>query len=103
MPAKHLRVPRYRRHSSGQARVTLDGKDLPELYTKVREKLLTYGTEANPAVRELNAELAELVAHYRSYLDIGQVDVCFFLLLGQSLAVKVLPSKAGENQGDANA
>lgn len=84
-------------------RLTLDGKDLPELYTKVREKMLTYGTEANPAVRELNVELAELVARSRQYLNLGEIDTCFFLLLGQSLAVKVLPSRSGEDQGDTNA
>jgi CRISPR-associated protein Csh1 len=84
-------------------RLTLAGKDLPELYTKVREKMLTYGTEANPSVRALNVELAELVAKSRDYLDLGEIDTCFFLLLGQSLAVKVLPSKPGENEGDANA
>ncbi len=32
-------------------RLTLAGKDLPDLYVKVREKMLVYGTEASPAVR----------------------------------------------------
>jgi CRISPR-associated protein Csh1 len=84
-------------------RLTLSGKDLPELYTKVREKMLAYGKiESNPAVRELNVELAELVAKSRRFLQLGETDTCFFLLLGQSLAAKVLPSKTEGDSGDTD-
>jgi len=84
-------------------RLTLAGKDLPELYIKVREKMLAYGkVEANPDIRKLNVELAELVAKSRQFLKLGEIDTCFFLLLGQSLAAKVLPSKTEEDQGDTD-
>jgi len=56
-----------------------------------------------PSVRELNVELAELVAKSRQFLELGEIDTCFFLLLGQSLAAKVLPSKTEEDEGDADA
>ena len=82
-------------------RLTLEGRDLPELYTKVRGKMLTYGSESEE-VRELNVELGEIVASSREYLKLGEIDTCFFLLLGQSLAVKVLPSKQTDDEGDAN-
>jgi CRISPR-associated protein Csh1 len=72
-------------------RLTLSGRDLPDLYNKVREKLLTYETEGNPAVQELVTELGELGT--RTNCDLDQINTCYFLLLGQSLAVKVLPSK----------
>ena len=49
------------------------------------------------------SELAEIVAGSRCFLKLGEIDTCFFLLLGQSLAVKVLPSKPGEPEGDTDA
>jgi len=72
-------------------RLSLSGRDLPELYIKVREKLLTYDTEKSPAVREVVTELGELGAS--TTCDIDEINACYFLLLGQSLAVKILPSK----------
>ena len=83
-------------------RLTLEGKDLPGLYTKIREKLMIYEVESNPHVRELNLELASLVANSSKYLELGEIDTCFFLLLGQSLAVKVLPSKNAKKKGEMN-
>jgi integrase len=51
MPGKSPRVPRYRRHSSGQARVTLDGKDY---------LLGTFGSaESHEAYRRIVAEWLE--------------------------------------------
>lgn len=74
-------------------RLTLTGKDLPELYCKVREKLLTYETESSSAVREVLQELGSLGAKIGDNFDLPQVTTCYFLLLGQSVAVRVLPSK----------
>ncbi|MBI5014900.1 MAG: hypothetical protein HZB55_05335 [Deltaproteobacteria bacterium] len=74
-------------------RLNLSGRDLPELYVKIREKLLTYGTEANEGVRELIRELGELGARLGDNISLGSVPTCYFLLLGQSVALEILPSK----------
>ena len=74
-------------------RLTLTGNDLPELYCKVREKLLTYETESSPAVREVLEELGDLGTRIGDSFDLSQVATCYFLLLGQSVAVRVLPSR----------
>jgi CRISPR-associated protein Csh1 len=81
-------------------RLSLSGRDLPELYNKIREKLLIYETEGNPAVREVVTELGELGA--RTTCDLDQINTCYFLLLGQSLAVKILPSKERNDSEGAN-
>jgi hypothetical protein len=41
-------------HLPGLKRLTLKGKDLPELYIKTREKLLAYETEKKPGDKKLN-------------------------------------------------
>lgn len=74
-------------------RLTLRGSDLPELYIKVREKLLAYETEGSPGVREIVNELGELGTKTNSLRELGETDACYFLLLGQSLATKILPKK----------
>jgi CRISPR-associated protein Csh1 len=84
-------------------RLTLAGKDLPELYVKVREKMLVYGTEANPVVRALVAELGELGVRLGSGINLDETQTCYFLLLGQSLAVKLMPSKDTTSNGETNA
>jgi CRISPR-associated protein Csh1 len=83
-------------------RLTLAGTDLPELYVKVREKLMVYGTEGNATVRELVAELGELGTRLGTDIELDETQTCYFLLLGQSLAVKILPSKdaTGEDRHD---
>jgi CRISPR-associated protein Csh1 len=73
-------------------RLTLSGRDLPELYVKVREKLLSYETEKSPEVRELVTELGDLGTRVKTF-GLDETSTCYFLLLGQSLAVKILPSK----------
>ena len=82
-------------------RLTLSGKDLPELYTRVREKLLVYETEGNEIVRQLVGELGELGTVTKWDDDLDQVQTCYFLLLGQSLATRLMPSKAQpDGKGD---
>jgi CRISPR-associated protein Csh1 len=84
-------------------RLTLSGRDLPELYVKVREKLLAYDTEANPTVRELVGELGELGMRLGIDIQLDETETCYFLLLGQSLATKIMPSKKAANgEGDDN-
>jgi CRISPR-associated protein Csh1 len=72
-------------------RLSLSGNDLPELYTKVRGKLLEYGTEGSPQVRELNEELGRLGVRLGDSIQLDETKTCYFLLLGQSLAVKMMP------------
>jgi CRISPR-associated protein Csh1 len=84
-------------------RLTLAGKDMPELYVKVREKMMVYGTEGSPAVRALVGELGELGVRLGSQIVLDETQTCYFLLLGQSLAVKLMPSKDANQDGDADA
>jgi len=74
-------------------RLTLRGTDLPELYIKVREKLLAYDSERNSEVRAIITELGDLGTKTKSLADLNETEACYFLLLGQSLASKVLPKK----------
>jgi CRISPR-associated protein Csh1 len=74
-------------------RLTLAGKDLPELYVKVREKLMLYEVEGSPTVRQLVEELGVLGTKLGADIDLDETHTCYFLLLGQSLAVKIMPSK----------
>ena len=84
-------------------RLTLSGRDLPELYVKVREKLLAYDTEASPAVRQIITELGELGTKLGTDIQLDETETCYFLLLGQSLATKIMPSKQGKNgKGENN-
>lgn len=77
-------------------RLNLSGRDLPEFYVKVREKLLSYGTEGSADVREILQELGRLGARLGDEIALGPVPTCYFLLLGQSVTTDVLPSKRGE-------
>lgn len=74
-------------------RLTLSGKDLPELYIKVREKLLAYETEGSAIVRELIAELGALGVQIGDQIDLDETQTCYYLLLGQSLATTIMPKK----------
>lgn len=73
-------------------RFTLTGKDLPELYVKIREKLLTYGTESNAAVRDVEEELGHLGTLLGTDIQLNQTETGYFLLLGQSLSRTFMPS-----------
>ncbi len=81
-------------------RFTLTGKDLPELYVKIREKLLTYGTESSAAVRDVEEELGHLGALLGTDIELNQTETGYFLLLGQSLSRTFMPS---EGRGRASA
>lgn len=80
-------------------RFTLAGKDLPELFVKVRGKLITYGTEYDPNVRVVIEELGYLGIALGTKMDLTQTETGYFLLLGQSLNRALMPgkeSKTGE-------
>jgi CRISPR-associated protein Csh1 len=80
-------------------RLNLDGRDLPDLYNKVREKLLTYEVEGNADVRAIVQDLGRLGAGYLGdRIALDQTATCYFLLLGQSVTVEILPSKAKKNE-----
>jgi len=74
-------------------RLNLSGHDLPELYVKIREKLLAYETEASGSVREVLGELGRLGARLGDRISLDPVPTCYFLLLGQSVSLEVLESK----------
>lgn len=77
-------------------RLTLTGKDLPELYVKIREKLLTYGTESSSNVRDVIEELGHLGRSLGTDIKLGQTETGYFLLLGQSLSRTVMPAREKE-------
>jgi CRISPR-associated protein Csh1 len=84
-------------------RLSFGGKDLPELFIKVHNKMSEYGTHSSAAVRELFAELAEIGTQLGTNIGLSESETCYFLLLGQSLAVSILPSKESSKTGEADA
>lgn len=77
-------------------KLTLKGKDLPELYVKTRSKLLAYETEKSEDVRLLLAEVAKLGINLGDQIKLNEVQTSYYLLLGQSVATTVLKSKTKE-------
>jgi CRISPR-associated protein Csh1 len=84
-------------------RLTLRGRDLPDFYNKVREKLLAYETENSPAVRALVQEIGRLGARLGDRIELDETQTSYFLLLGQSLTTEILPSRdRTESDGGAS-
>jgi len=81
-------------------RLRLRGRDLPEFYLKVREKLLSYGAEGSTAVRALLGEIGDLGARLGSRIELDRTDTCYFLLLGQSVSTRVLPPNLSLTEPD---
>lgn len=79
-------------------RLNIDGRDLPDLYNKIREKLLTYEVEASSDVRTLIQDLGRLGAKLGDRISLDNTATCYFLLLGQSVTVDVLPSKTKKDE-----
>jgi CRISPR-associated protein Csh1 len=79
-------------------RLQLAGKDLPELYTKICHKFLVYEHQVKETTQVIQetARVGKIVGD-EIKLDITQT--CYFLLLGQALAVDVLPSKDSGSEG----
>jgi len=76
-------------------RLNLTGADLPELYIKVREKLLAYNTEKSKKVRVVVEELGHLGTQI-GRPNLSKVDAGYYLLLGQSLTKTLIPKKENE-------
>jgi len=74
-------------------RLTLTGSDLPDLYVKIREKLLAYNAEGNEDIRAVIKEIGILGNKLGDEINLKQTSCCYFLLLGQSLTVDILPGK----------
>ena len=74
-------------------RLTLKGRDLPELYIKVREKLLAYETEKSADVRNLVTEIGNLGWRLGDNIELDEIPTNYYLLLGQSLTTTILPKK----------
>jgi CRISPR-associated protein Csh1 len=84
-------------------RLTLAGRDLPDLYNKVRDKMLVYQVERKASVRALVVELGKLGAQLGTNIKLNETETSYFLLLGQSLAVKVMPSKKKSQKENTDA
>jgi CRISPR-associated protein Csh1 len=82
-------------------RLTLKGKDLPDLYNKIREKLLTYlSNKEGEEIREFVVETSKLGAKLGDHLDLDETTTNYYLLLGQALATEILPAKKSK-EGEA--
>ena len=75
-------------------RLTLKGRDLPELYVKTREKLLAYETEKSSDVRELVKEIGRIGCQLGDSIELEEIPTNYYLLLGQSITTEILSGKS---------
>jgi CRISPR-associated protein Csh1 len=73
-------------------RLNITGEDLPSLYNKIREKLLTYETDSRPEVSVIIEEVGHLGIQI-GVPRLNKTDACYYLLLGQSLMKTLIPPK----------
>jgi len=71
-------------------RLTLKGKDLPELYVKIREKLLAYEAEKSQKLRDLINEIGVIGVKLGDPIELSQTQTNYYLLLGQSMTKTIL-------------
>jgi CRISPR-associated protein Csh1 len=74
-------------------RLEISGKDLPELYTKIRGKFLAYNFKKNQSFLNLEKDLGYLGAKLGDEIELNKTVTCYFLLLGQSLTTRIFPKK----------
>lgn len=67
-------------------RLTLEGKDLPRLYVRIREKMFSYEMEKSLKIRSLLNEIAELGIQLGDAIELDEVKTNYYLLLGQSMS-----------------
>ncbi|MCK5796631.1 MAG: hypothetical protein KAI47_05585, partial [Deltaproteobacteria bacterium] len=89
--ARHVNV--HANALSWLRRGTLAGRDLPELYAKVRQKLLEYNVEASSQVREVVKEISRIGFMQGTAIGLDGPRAMYFLLLGQALVDDILPPK----------
>jgi CRISPR-associated protein Csh1 len=75
-------------------RFTLSGKDLPDLHRKIGDKLLTYMPRTSDDIRDVTEELGYLGTLLGNDIKQDGTTTGYFLLLGQSLSLSLMPSKA---------
>ncbi len=73
-------------------RLNITGADLPNLYNKVREKLLAYETESRREVAAIVEEIGVLGIQIAEP-KLNKTDAGYYLLLGQSLTKTLIPPK----------
>ena len=78
-------------------RMNLTGADLPGLYIRIREKLLTYNTESSPKVRAIVEELGHLGTQIGKP-NLSKTDAGYYILLGQSLTKTLIPASPKETK-----
>jgi CRISPR-associated protein Csh1 len=76
-------------------RLQLSGNDLPELYAKISHKFMTYGSSSEET-RHVLKETAKVGTIVGDNIALNITQTCYFLLLGQALAVEILPTKERE-------
>lgn len=79
-------------------RLTLKGADLPELYNKVRAKLLSYEGEKSEKVRNLIHELSVLGIRLGENIKFSETQTNYYLLLGQAMSRTILKSDKGADK-----
>lgn len=80
-------------------RLNLDGRDIPELYNKIREKLLSYKIEKSKDVSAVIHDLGNLGGPILgNNIRLDKTTTCYFLLLGQSVTNDVLPTKLKQEE-----
>jgi CRISPR-associated protein Csh1 len=90
-------------------RFTLTGNDLPDLHRRVWDKLLTYLPKLSDDIRDVAEELGylgTLIGHDSEQdgakINLNQTDTGYFLLLGQSLSLTFMPSRAKRTNDQAD-
>lgn len=79
-------------------RLTLKGKDLPELYIKVRAKFLAYESEKSEEIRAVLGELGRVAITLGDAIELDEIKTNYYLLLGQSMTESILPSKTDQSK-----
>ena len=84
-------------------RLSLHGKDLPELYNKIHGKLLEYKTFGNAQVRAVSEEISSLGVSLGTQIALDRTQACYFLLLGKALSKSIfVKAEKEENAAVSN-
>lgn len=81
-------------------RLQLKGADLPELFIKVREKLLAYEADKSPKLRSVVRDMSNIGTEVGTDIQLSQQDTCYFLLLGQALSTDIFAKETPKGNDD---